>query len=192
MEVAYPVFINTVQQLVKYKEISEALKALYDLCANLSRWFERTLKILHATNGFDDGKNVFDGVEVMEMFRVECGLTEESVEVFESFLPSMNEQDVNALLSGVDANDSVGKLAFEDEEKGEELSADVIFLIKKLLLTFKFLAANTDAYKLVLKRNDDSRGKRSGAGAATRGNDMDLFYNASFNLWYESIFRRGK
>lgn len=115
------------------------------------------------------------------MLKSECGLSADTVDVFEAFLPAMNEQN---------ANTATAELKFDDEEqeKEEELGTDVVFMIKKILRTFRFLSANVDSYKLVLKMDTPNELKPRGGKTLRSGNSqsdsMTLFYYASFNLWY--------
>lgn len=181
MEVGYPVLVSAIEQLKKLRDVSDALASLYSLCNSLNMWFETMLTELHNSNGFKDNTNVYDGEEVMNMFATKCDLNMDTVSVFESFLPAMNEQDVNALLS--DSNTNAVSLGFEEDEQEPTLGIEVVFMIKKLLLTYRFLAANTAAYKLVLKCEgfSDRVDRRIRSGATS--NNMDMFYTATFNLW---------
>ena len=181
--------VNVLQQFKVVKDLSPALSALHDLVSSLCNWFVRTLKLLQQQNGFNNGSNVFDGYEVIEMLNVECGLNKDSIDVFEGYVPSMREDDINNFLNNLDTDSGIASLEYDEErkekEEKKELGEDAIYIIKKILLTYRFLLSNTDAYSLVLKCDDPntSTAARFNRRRNNDKSDMDRLYHATFNLW---------
>jgi Rad3-related DNA helicase len=183
--------LNSISLEVAVKKLESAMKyvvelqPLHDMCAGLMIWFRRKFDELDRSNGFEGDRNVFRGFEAIAVFGEECSLREDTVDMLENCLPSLKEDDVEAVMNNSKLNDVTAQLRYEGEPEDEDdqdgkpkedlsLSADVVYLVKGILSVFRLLLAHPDAYKLVIK-NDSS--------SAAPGRSHSGFYSASFNLW---------